>query len=436
MLPDDPSTASASGFHALFQNRPFMMLWSGQILSQIADKVFLILLISLAAQPEYQQGLPDWLANSQAMQNSESPRALLNAIVMVANTLPAVLFGSAAGICVDRFDKRKIMWVSNVSRGILTIALLLLPKLFLVLLFVAFLESILTQFFAPAEQAAIPLLVPHEGLMSANALFTTTMTGSLTVGFAIGDPVLSLAKSIGGDYGEVLTVGLLYIAAGVVFCLIPMTDKITYSGVVDLNPWNDFKAGLKYIRRDRLVSNAMLQITLLYSVFAALTVLASDMAAEIGFANPERQFSYLLSSAGVGMVLGAGVLGTWGDRFHHKPLPLIGFLTQALVLGVFTYANRLWLGLTLSVFLGLGAAFVAVPMQTLIQRKTPESMRGKVFGFQNNIVNIALSIPLAIAGVLTNLFGLQFVLVGMSIVVSIVGFWAWFNTRKVLRDAI
>jgi hypothetical protein len=35
-------------------------------------------------------------------------------------------------------------------------------------------------------------------------------------------------------------------------------------------------------------------------------------------------------------------------------------------------------------------------MQTVIQASTPESMRGKVFGFQNNLVNIALSVPLAI----------------------------------------
>jgi hypothetical protein len=83
-----------------------------------------------------------------------------------------------------------------------------------VLLVIGFLESVLTQFFAPAEQAAIPLLVPREGLMSANALFTTTMMGSLIVGFAIGDPVLSLAKS-GGRFGQEILLGGLYILAAV-----------------------------------------------------------------------------------------------------------------------------------------------------------------------------------------------------------------------------
>ena len=430
MLPTDTSTASGSGFRALFKNQPFMTLWCGQVLSQIADKVFLVLLISLVVS--YQ--LPEALVNSQMMKNSESPDALLNSIVMVANSLPAVLFGSAAGIFVDRFDKRQIMWVTNMMRGLLAIAIPLLPKLFSILLVVAILESLLTQFFAPAEQAAIPLVVPPQGLMSANALFTTTMMGSLIVGFAIGEPLLSLANAVGGDYGPELIVGLLYLLAAGVLYLIPIKEKITEGQLVGLNPWSDFKAGLAYLRQNRLVSNAMVQLTILYSVFAALTVLAINMAQEVGL--KPTQFGFLLAAAGVGMVFGAGVLGHWGDRFHHKPLPLIGFLSMAFVLGVFTYANRLWLGLALSVFLGVGAAFVGVPMQTLIQRQTPESMRGKVFGFQNNVVNIALTVPLAIAGPLTVKFGLQVVLVGMSLLVSLVGLWAWRNTRKVLRDAI
>ena len=63
-------------------------------------------------------------------------------------------------------------------------------------------------------------------------------------------------------------------------------------------------------------------------------------------------------------------------------------------------------------------------------------MRGKVFGFQNNIVNIALSLPLAIAGPLTDAIGLSAVLISMSFVVTFAGVWAWRNTRNVLQDAI
>jgi MFS family permease len=178
----------------------------------------------------------------------------------------------------------------------------------------------------------------------------------------------------------------------------------------------------------------MLQLMLFYSVFAALTVLAIDLVEEIGL--QPTQFGFLLAAAGVGMVFGAGLLGHWGDRFHHKPLPLAGFLVIATSLAAFNLTTDLWLGLGLSTLLGVGASLVGVPMQTLLQHQTPEAMHGKVFGFQNNVVNIALSLSLAIAGPLTDALGLRVVLLSISLVVSFVGIWAWQNTRRILQDAI
>ncbi|HEY9872281.1 MAG TPA: MFS transporter [Candidatus Obscuribacterales bacterium] len=417
MFPGKTPT-EGSGFRALLKNRPFLMLWSGQVLSQVADKVLFILLIELLV-------------------NYQPPVALKNSMrsaLMIAVTLPAVLFGSAAGIFVDRFDKRQILWISNMMRGLLVLSIPLLPKEFLILLAIGFLESILTQFFAPAEQAAIPLLVRRENLMSANAMFTTTMMSALIVGFAIGEPLLSFASRWGFDFGRELLVGGLYLLAAVALFFVPLKESAIANPLVAVHPWSDLRAGLKYLRQNRLVSNAMVQLTILYSMFAALTVVAIDLAEEMGLKS--TQFGFLLAAAGVGMVAGAGVLGHWGDRLHHKPLPLVGFLSMGFVLAVFTFTQNLWLGLGLSALLGLGGSLIGVPMQTLIQEQTPETMRGKVFGFQNNAANIALSVPLALAGPLTDRFGLRVVLLSMSIIVSLVGVWAWRNTRKVLQDVI
>jgi MFS family permease len=411
------ASLSGSGFAALLKNRPFLALWIGQVLSQVADKVFCVLLIALLVN---YQPPPGW-------ENS----ALSALLISIA--LPAILFGSAAGIFVDRFDKRQILWGCNFLRGALILAIPLLPKAFVVLIAIGFLQSVLTQFFAPAEQAAIPLLVPKQGLMTANALFTTTMMGALIVGFAIGEPLLTLSRTW-GRFGQEILVGGLYLLAAIALYSLPLRNTGADPQIVQAHPWSDFKAGLKYLKKDRLVSNAMVQLTLLYSVFAALMVLAIKMVGEIGL--KPAQFGVLLAAAGVGMVFGAGILGHWGDRFHHKPLPLIGFLIMAASLAAFTFIDNLWVGLTLSTLLGVGASMVGLPMQTLIQRQTPETMRGKVFGFQNNVINIALSLPLAIAGPLTDTLGLRVVLLSMSLIVSLVGVWAWHNTRRVLQDVI
>lgn len=401
-----------------------MVLWFGQVVSQVADKVFFVWLISLLNSYE-----------SLAFANS------MRSALMVAFTLPAILFGSAAGIVVDRFPKKQIMITADAIRAVLIILIPLLPKQFFILLVITFLISSVTQFFAPAEQAAIPLLVRREHLMSANALFTTTMMGSLIVGFAIGEPLLSWVKSWAGEssqdigrlYQDLFVAGL-YIVAAVSGFFIAIKEKKISNSTVEIHPWGDLKEGLRYLWKNRLVRNAMVQLTILYSVFAALTVLAFDLAERIGLKS--TQFGFLLAAAGVGLVFGAAILGHWGDRFHHKPLPLIGFLSMAFVLAVFTFTKYIWLGLGLSALLGLGASLIGVPMQTVIHASTEESMRGKVFGFQNNVVNIALSVPLAVAGPLTDAIGLRVVLVGMSILVGVAGIWVWHNTRGILQDVI
>jgi predicted MFS family arabinose efflux permease len=415
MQPSGPK--SSSGFRALINNRGFVNLWVGQIISQLADKIFFVLLIALVV--DYQP-----------------PRMLENfsrASVMIANTLPAVFFGTAAGIFVDRWSKRQIMTFSNLGRGLMVLIIPLLPKLLIFLLVIAFLESILTQFFAPAEQAAIPALVERQNLMPANALFTSTMLGSLVIGFAVGEPLLTWAKTWGGSYGGEILVGGLYLTAALLLSLLPIHEQ-KIEGEVRLHPLSDLKQGLKFLKKNRVLSSALMQLTILYCVFAALSVLAIGLAAEIGL--KPTQFGFLLAAAGVGLILGAAILGQWGERLHHQPLPLVGFISMGLVLMVFSFVNYLWLGLLLSFLLGVGAAFVGVPMQTLIQVQTPPDMRGKVFGVQNNVVNIALSLPLAIAGLLADAVGLQQVLIGMGITVIVLGLWAWCNTQEVLQDAL
>ncbi len=419
MLPTEPT--ANNGFGALLKNRGFMLLWIGQMVSQLADKVFFVLIIALMEKYPPPTGL--------------APNSMYSTL-MVAFTIPAILFGSAGGIFVDRFPKKLILVSSDVLRGLFTLLIPFFPQQFFILLLLTFAVSTVTQFFAPAEQAAIPVLVQRNNLLAANALFSSTMMGALIVGFAVGEPILSLAQAwIKQDYGEELVVGLLYLVSGASIQLINFKENIqTREPQTLMNPWADFKEGLRYLKKNRLLLNAMLQIVTLYCVFAALTVLAIRLAAEFGL--KEKQFGFFLAAAGVGMVLGAGILGHWGEKLHRKPLPLVGFLIMALALGLFTFVHNLGLALGLCAFLGVGASLIGVPMQTLVQQQTPPTMLGKVFGFQNHAINIALSLPLAITGPVTDALGLRIVLIGMSIIVAAVGIWAWLNTSRVLEDVI
>ena len=428
MFPVEEPSAKQVGFRALLKNRSFLALWIGQLLSQVADKILLTLLIALLA------GYPTATGTENSMRS----------VLLLTFTLPAILFGSAAGIFVDRLGKKLILVVSNLIRGLSILTIPFLPREFVILLLITFIISTVTQFFAPAEQAAIPLLIRHENLLAANALFTTTMMGAFIVGFAIGEPVLSFSQTWGGDFGQELLVGGLYFLAALALQTVAFPESVVKVSSMGVNPWQEIKAGFKYLKRNRIIWNAMLQLTTLYCVIASLIVLTFSLAPQIGLQS-ERQYGFLLAAAGIGIVFGAGILGHWGDTFRHKPLSLFGFLLMAFSLAAFSFVSNLWLGLGLSALLGVGGAMVGVPMQTLIQRETPSDMHGKVFGFQNNLVNIALSAPLAITGPITDIVshavgsqavGLKIVLVGMSALICIVGIWAWNNTRGVLGNVI
>ena len=418
-----------SGLDALLRNRPFLALWTGQLLAQVADKIFYVLLIILLKTGGYTPG-----------QNTE--HSMLSA-VMIAYTLPAIVFGSAAGIVVDRFSKKQMLIACNVIRALLIVALPFLPKAFVVLLTMTFLVSTVTQFFAPAEAAAIPLAVGREGLMSANALFASSTMGGIIVGMTIGEPLFSWVKdSFGAASQEFLLGGLYLISAGLIYTM-RIKEAHPGSSGKNVHPWQDLKEGLRYVKHNHLVSNAMVQLTILYSVFAALQVLAIALSGKIGL--KETQFGFLLAAAGVGMVFGAAFLGHWGASFHQKPLPLIGFLMMGFVLAMFAFVRQLWVGFGLSALFGFGASLINGPMQALIQEKTPESMRGKVFGLENNAINIALSLPLALTGPLTDAvskavgsddLGLRIVLLSLGFLVSVMGMAAWRHTRKVLQDVV
>lgn len=431
MHPASPPPDS-KGFNALLKNRPFLALWIGQLFAQVADKVFYVLLIILLEAGDYRP----W----STLEHSDNS---MRSAIMVAFTVPAILFGSAAGIFVDRFPKKQMLLGCNLIRVLLIAAMPFLPKAFAVLLLVTFLISTVTQFFAPAEQAAIPLVVRKEGLMTANNLFASSTMGGIIVGMTIGEPLLSFAKdSAGAGAQEFLVAGFYLVSSGLIYLMQVKENKVSPHAVL-IHPLQDFKEGLRYLKHNRLVSNAMVQLTILYSVFAALQVLAISLSGKIGL--KETQFGFVLAAAGVGMVFGAGLLGHFSDRLHHKPLPLIGFLMMGFVLGMFAFTRYLWLGLSLSAMFGLGASLINGPMQALIQEKTPESMRGKVFGFQNNAINIALSLPLAITGPLTDAVGkavgsedvgLRVVLLGLGCLVALMGAAAWRNTRDVLQDVV
>ena len=405
------------GLLPVLKNGKFLILWGGQIFSQLADKVYLVLMIAIIAN-QFQaagQTISGWVS-----------------AIMIAFTIPAILFGAGAGIYVDRWPKKSVLVVTNIVRGglVLILPMILwlsndfnvgnLPLGFCLMLLLTFLVSTLTQFFAPAEQAVIPLIVEKPHLLSANSLYTTTMMASVIIGFAMGDPLLELADSLvakigfGETLGKEFVVGGSYAIAGLLLILLKTGEKKDRTEKEKTHILEDLRDGLRYLKNHHRVRNAIIQQIILFSIFAALAVLAVRLA-EIIPGMEAEEFGLLLAAAGVGLGLGAGIVGQLGHWLSHFQLSLIGSMGMAVSLvGLSIFNQEFWAAMVLIGILGMFGAVVGVPMQTTVQAETPEEMRGKVFGLQNNVVNIALSLPLALVGVAETFLGLSTVLLGLA----------------------
>lgn len=448
--PSASNYPTRQGFGPVLQNPRFLILWMGQIFSQMADKIYLVLMIAYISRLYQAEGQPisGWVS-----------------AIMIAFTIPAVLFGSLAGVYVDRWPKKEVMVFSNLLRAafVLIIPPLLrlsrgwtvdlpllwlpvafrhwrsitheafhLPLGFLILLALTFIDSTITQFFAPAEQVTIPLIVKRRYLLPANSLFTTTMMAMTIVGFAIGEPLLGLASRISEHLnfswtvGKALVVGGAYLTAGLILMLLRTGEKPQHYQKERPHVWEDIRDGIHYLGDNHRVRNALIQLVILFSIFAALSVLAVRLAETLPNMKAE-QFGFLLAAAGVGMAVGAWLMGTWGQKFSHVQLSLWGSVGMAVSLAGLSFSmGSLSLTLVMTVLLGLFGAFVGVPMQTTIQADTPVAMRGKVFGLQNNAVNIALSLPLALAGIAETIFGLRPVLLSLAVLAIAGGWLTWY----------
>lgn len=163
-------------FARALRSRNFALLWTGQTISVFGDQAFLVTLA--------------W----SVLQLTGSAAAL--AVVLIAQSVPRLVFLLIGGVVADRLPRRLIMFSSD---GIRAVAVLVIAFLFwwhLAVLWdligLAILFGIGDAFFAPAYQAIPPQLVPSDDLASANSLTVLSRQGGMLIGPAIGATLFAL----------------------------------------------------------------------------------------------------------------------------------------------------------------------------------------------------------------------------------------------------
>jgi MFS family permease len=418
----------AAAERGLLQNRAFLAIWGAQVLSQVAANAVTSALIILVAE----------LTHS----NTSSSLLILLAV------LPAVLFGIAGGVIVDRTDRRLVLIVTNFLRAASIIPLLLFGTSLSVAYLVNFLVATVTIFFVPAEAASIPSLVRKRDLMVANSLFTFTFNGAFLVGFII------LAPIVVNLYGYELlwvVIAFMFAAASILCATLPKAAPAAEHLSVRVAEMavEQTRAGVSeafhYLRSAPVVTWSLIYIALTYTLVAVAGALAPGFVREV-LRVGERNVVIIVGPAGVGVIAGLAFLNLIGRRWRRPnaigtglivAISALLFLAAARPLTeVFARVGSPGLGAAFPAFaaivsgtafvFGVSYAFITVPAMTLLQEELRDDIRGRVFGFLNMLVSIFSLLPLVLVGPIADVWGVAPVFVGFAAIVAMV----WIGGRS------
>jgi MFS family permease len=423
-----PHTENAIGFIGVLRRRDFRYLWGAQLLSQLADKFLMFTLL--------------------VFMYTLTKLASLQSVLMIAYTLPSVLLSAPSGVYADRHDKRVLMVGCNVVRGLL---ILLIPLAQLVpalrgqawpLIVITLLFSSAGQIFAPAEAASIPSLVSRKQIPEATSLFMSTVILTLVLGV----PAATIAIGFFGNQAPFyVATGLFGLAALSVWKVrVSLQTRKVTSGP-PTNILRELRDGVAILR-----SSAPLRLGLYQLVLAIVTVFTIFALGPVYLVEvlkrSDAETWIVLVPAMVGLIATAAMLGQ-RPRYSRARI-LVAAITTAgislLIMGVVPDLLRTngFPGLMVPLAVAVGVVFgcalgaMLIPGFTVLQERTDSESRGRIFGGIFTIINAAVAIPLLLAGVASDLFGVARVVAAVGVILILIAVvvrwfgWKWLQVLE------
>lgn len=344
--------------------------------------------------------------------------------------IPAVLFSVITGVFVDRWNKKKVILYAHLIRAVLLLPFLI-PDLHLGLIYtLTFLIAVATQFFIPAESSIIPMLVPKRLIISANAVFAFSLYGSIILGYVFSGPVLLWL----GKTNTIAFLIFLFLISTIFVTAIKLTIKKKELIPEDLTATKSYfsiiheaKEIFTFLRKVRKVMHALLMLTIAQAVIFMFAVLAPGYVTTILNQRLESLSVILIAPAGLGLGLGAFLLGSFGKKLKHKWVSAIGFMVVGIVFILLPIANHvnvfnielLHIIIVLAFIIGFAISLVFIPSNATIQIETSETMRGRMYGLLSSLIGAVSFLPVILAGGLADLLGVGVVITGVGVLMII-----------------
>ncbi|NPA74479.1 MAG: MFS transporter [Euryarchaeota archaeon] len=375
------------------KNTNFLKLWIGQIVSNIGDEVafFGIGVLVVFA----------WHGT-----------ALDLSMVMVASSLPMILFGVFAGVFVDRWNKKHTMIAADVIRAFLTLLFIFCTTV-LQLAVVVFFISTVSRFFYPSRVAIIPEILGEEHLVEANSLSQMTYMLSVILGPVIATSMIYLL----GYFWIFVFDAASYIFSAVMLSLMHYTSRHRESE--RKNPLHELKDGLAYIMKNRTVKYLILVFSFVMLFVGGLNVIFSIYVRDVVHMGIEG-YGAIEVLFGVGTIVGSVLTGIIAGHMLEGRMLLLGIFVMGVIIMSIGFFPVAWAAIILGGFIiGVSVAFINAPSTAVFQRVISEEYRGRVFGAQGAVIQGVTLISIVIMGILVEIFGVLPVIIASGIILTI-----------------
>jgi MFS family permease len=351
-------------------------------------------------------------------------------VVGFASAIPAFLISPWAGVVIDRVDKRKLLVATQVASMLLAFVLAALTFSGLVQVWHVVLLAVclgaVNSFDSPTRQAFVVDMVGRDDLPNAIALNSMTFNAGRIIGPAFGGLLLA---TVGSAWCFAIN-GFSFMA--VIISLLAMRlDQVPRQRDPN-SPWQQLKSGVTYtVRHPDL--RALLLLALFFSTFGIAYMTVLPAFADRVLNGGATGFGLLTSMAGLGAVTGAFVVATYGDRGYRGRILFTAAMLFPIVLALFAFNTNFLLGLFLAYLLGVGFMFQFTLLNTLLQTRVEDAMRGRVmslytltlFGFSpfGNLLVGALSEAIGLSPALL-------IMAAITLLSAVVIFWKTPQLRR------
>jgi MFS family permease len=342
--------------------------------------------------------------------------AFLLGVVGFLSSIPVFLLSLFGGVVADRMNKRNILIATQTAFMFLAFLLAVLTQMKLItpqeIMFIALLNGVVMAFDAPSRQAVVVELVGKENLFNAIALNSVAFNSSRIIGPALAGVLVAVIGMSGCFYLN----GISFLAVIIALFLIKTRNRSR--GDKNNTALKDLKDGLIFVKNNRLIL-ALIAMVGIVSLFGVAYVILMPIFADEVLKVGARGLAVLMSSAGLGALIGALLLARLGDFKYKGKFLFLSSLVFSLSLVLFSLSKIYLLSILTLIFIGCSSVTAIAIINTILQTRVSDEYRGRVMSVF--MLTFAGMMPFGnlISGTLAQAFGVSFAVLINGIICTV-----------------